>query len=70
MRRNREVTLEAIEQGMLNFALLVDRYGEEMMPFLERLEREYAKSKAHRDAGKQVDRIKALLAADKAPPPA
>lgn len=67
MKRNDYVSDEEVEQCMLISAKLVDRYGDEMLPILERLEHEYKMRKEKRDAGNQVDRIKALIAADKAP---
>ena len=70
MKRNDYVSDAELEECMLTSAMLVDRYGDEMLPILERLEREYATRKEKRDAPKHVDRIKALLASDKAPSPA
>ena len=70
MRRDCNVTLEEIEEGMQIFARLVDRYGDCMLPHLDRLEREYEARKQKRNAPSEVERIKALLAADKAAPPA
>ncbi|MXN45944.1 hypothetical protein GR138_12140 [Shinella kummerowiae] len=70
MKRKRADTPESLEPYLILCAELVDEYGEVMQPWLDRLEAEYAKAKQKRDAGKQVDRIRAMLAADKAPPPA
>jgi len=69
MRRDREVTLEEIEECMITSALLVDKYGDEMLPILERFEREYVVRKQKRDAPSHTDRIKALLAKDHKEPP-
>jgi len=70
MKRERTYTPEELEPYLIFCAELVDEEGPIMQPWLDRMEAEYAKAKARRDAGSQVDRIKALLAADKAPPPA
>ena len=64
------VSDEEIEECLLISATLVDRYGDEMLPLLNRLESEYEARKQKRNAPKHVDRIKALLAADKVPTPA
>lgn len=70
MKRNSPITLDRIEDCMVKCAELVDQYGEELMPLLDRLETMRSSHIAKRDAPKQIDRIIALLAADKAPPPA
>ncbi|WLS03122.1 hypothetical protein [Shinella oryzae] len=66
-RRNDYVSDDEVQKCMLIAAILVDRYGDEMLPLLERLEHEYKARKEKRDSPKHVDRIKALLAVDKAP---
>ena len=58
MKNASEVTVERIESAMLKCALLVDRYGEEMQPMLDRLEREWR----NRIRPPAVDRVKAMLA--------
>lgn len=68
MKRNSLITLERIEGCMVKCAELVDQYGDELMPLLTRLEGMRSDHIAKRDAGKHVDRIKAMLETDKAPP--
>ena len=68
MKRNAPITLERIEDCMVKCAELVDQYGEELLPLLDRLEAMRLGHIAKRDAPKHVDRIKALIAADKVPP--
>lgn len=68
MTRHDYVSDKEIEKCMIMAAELVDRYGDEMIPLLHRLEGEYALRKQKRDAPKQADRIKAMLAADRTPP--
>ncbi|MCM2499902.1 hypothetical protein [Neorhizobium galegae] len=58
MRIDKEITLAGIEEDLLIVAELVDRYGDEMQPLLDRVEAEY--NKLRRPAA--VDRIKAMLA--------
>ncbi|WP_105382434.1 hypothetical protein [Neorhizobium alkalisoli] len=58
MRKSREITIGRIESAMLKCALLVDRYGDEMQPMLDRLEREWR----NRIRPPAVDRVKAMLA--------
>ena len=66
MKRMRAETPQALEPYLVLCAELVDEYGEIMQPWLDRLESEYAKAKQRRDAPKQVDRIRALIAKDHA----
>jgi len=58
MPKSKEVTIEEIERAMMTCALLVDHYGEEMQPMLDRLEREWQA----RRKPPEVDRIRAILA--------
>ncbi|WLS03123.1 hypothetical protein [Shinella oryzae] len=69
MKRKKADTPESLEPYLILCAELVDEYGEVMQPWLDRLEAMYKAAKRKRDAGKQVDRIKALIANDHAEQP-
>ncbi|WP_439618727.1 hypothetical protein [Shinella sp.] len=70
MKRDDNVTLKDIEEGMQIFARLADRYGDCMLPHLERLEREHEARRQKRNASSQVKRIAALIASGDTVPPA
>jgi hypothetical protein len=57
MRKKNDITLADVERDLLIAATLVDKYGDEMQPLLDRVEAEY--NKLRRPAA--VDRIKAML---------
>lgn len=65
MKRKRTYTLEQLERYMIAAAEFVDEIGPEMQPWLDRFEMEYEKAK-QTSPPKQLDRIMAKLAAEKA----
>ena len=51
------VTRTEIEKAILNCAALVDRYGDSMMPMLDRLEADYTKLRRP----PEVERVKKMI---------